>query len=124
MKLSSILNFQLTYSSLQSQKMPIKLAYKFSKLNSFVQNELKFYQENLTTILQEYAQKDENGDFIRNDDQTGICLIPEKIEECYKKIEELQNLEIEEPPVTFTFDEIENFELTIEEFQGIENFII
>ena len=46
--------------------MSIKLAYRLSKIAQAVEQEQKFYQDRVRSLLDVYAEKDENGMKLEN----------------------------------------------------------
>lgn len=116
MKMTELIQLPSLISKLRNRNLPIRTAYKFTKLATIVENEAKFYQEHFTKIVQDYGQQDENG-YVFSEDGSTIAIIPGKEEECKQKISELQSIEIETPGVTFTLEELENLDLTMSELQ-------
>ena len=87
------------------KKMPIKTAYKLSRLAKRAEEELQFYQKEFTRIVDEYAMK-ENGQLVYSDDMTSIKIIPGKEDECSKIV--LKELE-----------DFSGFEFTLDEFDSL-----
>ena len=112
MKIYQLLSLPALYNSISDKNLPFALAYKLSKLATQVNEELKFYQENLTKIIEEYGEK-ENGElvYLSNGD---IKIHEGKAEECHARIEELQNVEVD-IKVTFTPNELEPLEMSIKD---------
>lgn len=122
MKMYEVLMLQNFYASVQDKKMPIKTAYKLSRLARRAGEEVQFYQKEYTRIIDEYAQK-ENGQLVYSEDMTSIKIIPGKEEECTAKIIELKELEIDMSNFEFTISELENLELTLGEMDAILSLI-
>ena len=120
MKLYQILNLPHVYETILEKNLPFSLAYKLNKLAEAVNKELEFYRNSMTKLVDEYAEK-ENGQpvFLGNGD---IKIIPEKITECQKRINELQNVEIT-IDVSFTPEELEPLEMSIKDLQNLMPFI-
>ena len=118
MKMYEALTLQNFYTSVQDKKMPIKTAYKLSRLAKRVEEELQFYQKEFARIVDEYAMK-ENGQLIYSDDMTSIKIIPVKEDECSAKIMELKELEVDLSGFEFTLDEFDSLELTLAEMSSI-----
>ena len=122
MKMYEILAVQDFYPSIQNQKLPIKTAYKLTRLGRRIEEELDFYQKEFQHILDDYAQK-ENGQLVYSDDMASIKIMPGKEEECAKKITELRELEVSLDDFKFDIDEFENLNLTISQMSAILPFI-
>lgn len=120
MKLYQILNLPHVYETILEKNLPFSLAYKLNKLAEAVNKELEFYRNSMTKLVDEYAEK-ENGQpvFLENGD---IKIIPEKITECQKRINELQNVEIT-IDISFTPEELEPLEMSIKDLQNLMPFI-
>lgn len=108
---------------IKDEKIPIKTAYKFNKLISILEKELKFYNEELAKIIEQYAEKDENGNPVISEDKTSIQIRKDKINECQEKTEELGNIQFEIEKIFFTIEELNNIKLTILEMRNLMPFI-
>ena len=117
-----LLGVQETIDKLQSTHLSIRTLYKFSKLSKAVGEEMDFYREKLRALIEEYAQRDENGQPVQ--EAGNIRIIPEKISECNERINELLNLEVELPDIEFELDELENISLSMDEFNHLLPFIV
>lgn len=115
MKMFEIIELSNLYGSIKDNKMPLKTAYKFTTLMRAIEAELNFYQSEFTKIVSEYGLKAEDGQFIFSEDGQSISIIPGKEAECNERLLELRNLDVEVGDITFTIDELENFNLTISE---------
>ena len=116
MKMTELIQLPSLISKLRNRNLPIRTAYKFTKLANIVESEAIFYQEQFTKIVQDYGRQDENG-YVFSEDGSTIAIISGKEEECKEKINELQSIEVETPGITFTLEELENLNLTVSELQ-------
>ena len=123
-QLQTILNFSQFYSLTTSYKLPIKVAYKLSRLAAAIENEVTFYQTKFREILNEYCLVDDNGNYVPTDDGQGFKIQPGKETECNQAMADLHNLEIELPDITFSIDEFDGLELRIQDLNGIMPFIV
>jgi hypothetical protein len=115
MKMFEIIELSNLYNSIKDNKMPLKTAYKFTTLMRKAETELKFYQSEFAKIVEEYGQKDKAGQYIFSEDGQSITILPGKESECNERLLELRNLDVEVDNISFTVDELENFNLTIAE---------
>lgn len=115
MKMFEVIELSNLYNSIKDNKMPLKTAYKFTTLMRKAETELKFYQSEFAKIVEEYGQKDEAGQYIFSEDGQSITILPGKEAECNERLLELRNLDVEVDNISFTIDELENFNLTIAE---------
>ncbi len=124
MLISGILNFPNLYTGLKNQKLPIKTAYKFHKLAAAITKELDYYYSELQKIIKQYAVVDEEtGQPVQTEDGLGIRIQPDKNDECVARLQELQELDVTLPDITFTLEELEPLNLTIDDFDGLSAFI-
>lgn len=123
MKIQYALEFQVLYNKLKNAQLPIRLAYKFNKLNDFISTEAHFYQESLQKILDQYAERDESDNFVTNSDGTGILIKPDFVDICHKKINELQSIDFEIKDIKFTLEELESLQITPSELYCLTSLI-
>ena len=123
LKIHEILDFPTFFAKVKSQKLPFKTSYRLTMLAQEIEKHIVYYQEQFRNLLNEYGQKDDNGNLIPTSDGQGIRLIEDKMEEAYTKISELRTLEIELPDYTFSADDFDNIELSPEEMIAIMPFI-
>ena len=105
------------------QSLPIRTTYKLSKLLDSVQNESEFYHKHLNEIISTYGKRDENGQYVLTEDKNGIQVDADNLVTVEEKLKELHNLEVELPDVTFTLDELEQLDCTVQEFNSFLPFI-
>lgn len=122
MRLGDILELPNFYESVKDCKMPLKTVYKLTRLMKRAEEEIQFYQSEFNKIIELYGRK-EKGEYVLSDDKKSIQLIPGKEAECFQKISELQNLEIDLSGLSFKIEEFENFNLTISQMAAILPFI-
>ena len=103
--MEQIIDFKNSDNFFKDTTIPLKGAYKINKIKKDIDKESEFYGEKFQSIINKYAQKDENGDVKFSDDGNQILIQEDKIEECNDALNELQNLEVE----------IENYNLTLED---------
>lgn len=116
------LNFREFYTTVRDQKFPLRTGYRLNCLLKALEPHYSFYQEQLTSIIEENAEKDTNGNLIHNEDGN-FKIPPEKIMECNEKINELLSFEIEIDAKPLNVSEIETLELPMDKIQGIIPFI-
>ena len=105
------LDFRKAYNFFNEIKLPLKAAYKLTKIKQAVEKETEYYGEKFQEIVDTYAKKDDDGNLQYNEDGTQILIKDGMVMECNQKLEELHELEIG----------IENYDLKIEDLgEGIE----
>lgn len=105
------------YQKIIKKKLPIRVSYKFARLGTCLRAEVEFYQNKMTSILDEYGKKDENGNYLKTPDQSGIQIQDSKFGECIQAVKELQSIEIKIDEVQFEIEELEGLDLTGEEVE-------
>lgn len=123
LKMQDVLGFVSFYETVKDQKLTMKTAYKLAQLARAIENESTFYRKTLSKIVDQYGQKNEQGDPIPTEDGAGVKLIAGKEEECYKAVLELQNIDIALPDIQFDIEEFANIELTVTEMGAVLPFL-
>lgn len=121
--MNQVVEFQKFYENIKNMKFPLKTAYKLNKLITQVNNEISFYQQKFSEIINEFGKRDENGEFIYSQDGSSIEIVEGRQTECQEKVNELQNLEAEIQDIFFTIDELDGLNLTLYEMNCLLPFI-
>lgn len=112
MKLVEVFDFLNLRNKIIDKKLPIKTSYKLTRFFNQLEEEAKFFNETLQKIIDEYGQKDENGNFIFTDNGQGVKIKEDKYNECMEKIEELNSIEVKLNYIpSFTLEELEGLDL-------------
>lgn len=82
LKMYQIIPFENFYTRIKSCVLPIKISYKFSKLARAIEQEKNFYQSKVQEIIEEYGERDENGELKLTDDKTAFLIKEDKVLEC------------------------------------------
>ena len=125
MKMFEILELEGLLQKLTQKELPIRTLYKVDKLIKLVGKEKDFYQTQFQALVDTYAERDENGNYIYTDNSAeAVKIIPDKIAECQSKMNELVNIEITDvPDISFTFEELDSLTLSYAEARPLMNFI-
>lgn len=121
--MSKVLTFQQLWSKMKDQIMPIQLAYKLSRLYDSVDNNARFYSTELNKIISEYAERDTEGNMVPAEAGNGIKLQQAYIPKAEAAVNELLNLMVDVPDISFTLDELKDIKLSLEEFGTLLPFI-
>lgn len=122
MKMYEVLDLQSLYTSIANIKMPLKTTYKFTRLMKRAEEEISFYQEKFREIVEEYGVK-ENGEYKLTPDGQSIMIVAGKEMECNQKLAELRNLEVMIEGITFSIDELEGIDVSIQELSCLMSLI-
>ena len=117
---NTILNL---YPSIKAQTLPVKTTYKMAKLFAALDNENKFYIEELKKIIANFAEKDEEGNPKLTEDGTGFQIRKDCIDECQAAFNELCSIEVDLPDIKFNLEELESLNLNIEQINLFLPFI-
>ena len=123
LKMQNILGFSNFYNIVKDQKLSVRTAYNLAVLMRAIETEMEFYRKKFQEIIMEYGELDEKGNPIPVAEGNGVKLRQGVEAECYKALEELQNLEIALPNVFFTLEDFNNVELTVNDIGAIIPFI-
>ena len=88
-----------------------------------IDNERFFYQNKLQSIIEAYGEKDNDGNFVLTQDKSGVQIKKEDLEKCQKEVMELSNLDVEINGIEISINELENFELTLQDMNILMGFI-
>ena len=111
-----------TIDKIMDKKFNIQTQYKILKIKKAIEEELTLTQSLILEVCDEYWEKDENGEIQRNEDG-GIKYKEGKMLDIQRKLNEIDNTEIQLPDIYFSLDELEKLELSLEELQVFMNFI-
>ena len=111
------------FEELKNKKLPIRVAYKLSRLAKEIRTHEEFYKEQISLIITENAMFDENGQLVLAEDGQSFCVTPGKEKACYLQISELENLEIELPNLYFLLEELEDLKFTLAEIEILFPFL-
>lgn len=123
MRIQKILTMEEAIKNLKSKNLPIKTAYRLLKLAEFVATESDNYRNLFRQILDEYAEKNEDGSFVFSEDGTNVILKKDHIKEANEKVSELNQLEVD-VPYTFDLREFENLEISLEDLAPLMDIIV
>lgn len=123
MRIQKILAMEEAIKNLKSKNLPIKTAYRLLKLAEFVATEVDNYRNLFRQILDEYAEKNEDGSFVFSEDGTNVILKKDHIKEANEKVSELNQLEVD-VPYTFDLREFENLEISLEDLAPLMDIIV
>ena len=103
------------------EKLAPSLSYKIYKLCKFAEQEELFYNQKRRELIEEYAQRDENGAIINNNGK--INIIQGRIAEAQSAMAELESIDVEVPNIKFTLDELSEIRLSVTDIVALNGFI-
>ena len=118
------LDFGKAYNFFNEVKLPLKAAYKLTKIKNAVEAEVEIYRTKFQEIVDTYAKKDEEGNLMYNEDGTQILIKDGMVMECNEKLEELHSLDIEIENYNLTIEDLgEDIEVTTEDLDALMPFL-
>lgn len=123
--MSNVIALKELYPRLKETKMPVRLGYKLVRIFDEIDKCAAIYAQMLSDIINDCAQKDENGKPILTEDGTQVVLIEDKIHECGERMNELNTLSVDiETKYTLTLDDLDCFDsLSIDDIKLLSPFI-
>lgn len=94
-KLSDVVNAIEGLNTIMSQEIKGSIAFRVSRLKREINKELETFDEQRSKLIEKYALRDENGQYVIMDDGNSIKLNPDTIKECDEEFNNLLNLEVE-----------------------------
>ena len=123
MRIQKILAMEEAIKNLKSKNLPIKTAYRLLKLAELVSNEAENYRNLFRQILDEYAEKKEDGSYVLSEDGTNVIIQKDHIQDANQKVDELNKIDIE-IPYTFDIKDFDNIEISLEELAPLMDLIV
>lgn len=121
MTIESVYRARAALNKISHSAMPAKTAYKISKLSNFLKDDADFYTERLSQIIEQYGEKDENGEPVISGN--GYKIQEDKTDDCAAAIKELSEVEAAIPDAKINLSELENVELSPNDIAAIYDFI-
>lgn len=112
-KLSELRDISASLSKILSQDMPVKQAYRMSKLAKSANVEMKEMEEQRLILVRKYGEKDEKGNL----------NVREKMEEFVGEFNELLNEEIEISFIPIDLNDIKDIKLSPMDIANLEIFL-
>ena len=122
MRIQKILAMEEAIKNLKSKNLPIKTAYRLLKLAELVSNEAENYRNLFRQILDEYAEKKEDGSYVLSEDGANVIIQKDHIQDANQKVDELNKIDVE-IPYTFDIKDFDNIEISLEELAPLMDLI-
>lgn len=122
MKYSTLISARSIFESRSEEAIPAVTAYKFMKILSDTFFASEQYATEVNKILDEYAEKTSDGNFITGDGG-GVKIKEGMSEECKNKITELNDREIFFNTIYLTLQDLAPLKFTVKEMAAIIPFI-
>lgn len=104
------------------EKLSPKLSYKLMKFVSKIDIEEDFYNKKVNELVDKYGVRDEENKLIHTD--TGVKIQEDKVSICNLELQEIENVEVDAPDITFTLDELSEIKLSVRDMFFLQDFIV
>jgi hypothetical protein len=121
---SDIENIINSLTVLTKEKLLIKTAYKLVKLLKQVEEEYKIFTEQRTKIINEYAEKDEQGNIIFDKDTNSIPIKKEFVNRCEIELKELYQITCDIDFSPILIDDLGEVKVSMEVLYVLDKFFI
>jgi len=122
--MQQVLEFKEVVGDFREKKLPLPGAYKLLKISNALDKDMEFYHEKFQNIIETFAKKDDDGNYVYSDDGSQIIIQEDKIDECNTALEELMGLEIEVDNLDLSIDNFgQDAEYTLEELEKFTPFM-
>ena len=111
---TQLANLKTTLDKLQNLSLPFKAKYQLAKLASSVEKNIEFYQNSFRAIINDYAEKDENGELKFIDEERQQVSIPQdKIPDCNAAFTSLSEVQYDVPDIELSEDSFNGLEVDL-----------
>ena len=121
MKFKQIETLYSTLSEFTEKEMPLRLAYKFSKILSSIEKDYEFYISEMRKIISKYSEKDDQGNPIQ--EEGNIKIQKDYVSMADKSVQELYNMEFNLPDIKISLSELEDLSIKPSSLQILIPFI-
>lgn len=121
-EMRDMLNSMEVLQKLSNKSLKTKVAFQLARIIREVNKEYELFQNSREKLIVKYAEQDENGQPKVNE-QNNYQIIPNKINEFNKEIQELLDSHIEINAEPIYIDDIEDLNFTPTEMMMLMSFI-
>lgn len=121
MQLLKLVNAENVIEKLRNEKVDVSLAYKFMKFIQKASNEIKFYNDEINTIIEKYAIRNDDGTMQSHDNM--VQLDVSRQDEYNEEFKKLGETEVEFPEIKFELKELQGLQLSAMDILYLDDFI-
>lgn len=123
--INKLLTIRNILNSFKDLNLSANLAYQITKFLMQSATEEEFYYSRLRSLLDEYAEKSEDGNYIPTEDGEGVKIKLDLLEKFQTAYAELENTEVEAPNIKFALSAItkEITSITVNQMMVLMEFI-
>lgn len=114
MKIYELLKIRGVFLEIKQAQMPLKISYQIAKFLHSTDDSSTFYNEKYQSIINQYSERDENGELKLSEDGQSIKIKKETFDECVTALKELEEIDVEIPETKIDPMGLEHTGLSIE----------
>jgi len=122
-KLREIIGSADMLKQVSEMKLRGRTAWKVAKLLKKLEEELNLFTSTREKLIKEYAEKDENGNFVINEKTNEYTFSEENMNKFMTELNELTEGTVHIDADKIRLDELENLDFTPTQMVGLEPFI-
>lgn len=122
MKIKQLIEAKRVIMPLVQEKLSPRLSYKLMKFIKEIEVEEDFYNKKLNELVDKYGERDENNKLIYTD--TGVKIQENKMSDCSAELQEIGDVDVDAPSITFTLDELDSVKLSVSDMFFLQDFIV
>jgi hypothetical protein len=107
---------------LSQKSLKGRVAFRVARLLRELEKEFTLFNEKRVDLIKEYGEKDENGE-LKTDDKGNVNLAQDKLNEFYKRMEDLLATEVEINAEKIDINDLGDVDFTPSQIINIEPFI-
>ena len=121
MKVKQLIEAKKVILPLIQEKLSPKLSYKLMKFVKKIEVEEDFYNKQIGELIDKYGERDSDNNLIYTDN--GVKIQNDKISNCNAELQEVDNVEVDAPDLSFTLDELSEIKLSVRDMFFLQDFI-
>lgn len=122
MKIKQLIEAKRVIMPLVQEKLSPRLSYKLMKFIKEIEVEEDFYNKKLNELVDKYGERDENDKLVYTDD--GVKIREDKMSDCNAELQEIGDVDVDAPLITFTLDELDSVKLSVSDMFFLQDFIV
>lgn len=123
LKFFDLAAFTEVYQTIKDTSLPFTLSYQLLSINRAVNDCITFYRDQYNKLLEQYAQKNDDGTYKISEDGAAFLLKDETIQEARQKFFELDNSEFPIDVKPIPINALEKLNLSPSNLTGLLPFI-
>lgn len=120
-KSENLIYLQNIIDKIKTKTFSIETQYKFLKISKIIKSEIAILEEQKHLLVEQYGEKDDDQNYITKNG--AIKIREDSVNECARKVRELNEMEISFPDIYFSLNELDSIGLTLEDLMYLDPFI-